>query len=155
MTPIRDWHDGTDAETRHAVTSAVLDEVGSSSAVAGGWFETIAPGVLLAAADPARVWALVWWNPTPRTAWAPDYPWSDGPDMVESRLETLKLWGTRRYGEVWADEIGQWTGSRPSDTAIEWWAKKARNACTPDVAEESHGCGGKLTFARCLPASRL
>jgi len=123
-------------ETRTDDLRAVLDEVGSSSAVVGGWFETIAPGVLLAASDPARVRALVWWNPTPRTAWAPDYPWGDGPDMVKSRLETLQLWGTRRYGEVWADELEQWTGSRPSEKAVDWWAKKARNACTPDVAEE-------------------
>jgi len=123
-------------ETRTDDLRAVLDEVGASSAVIGGWFETIAPGVLLAAADPARVRALLWWNPTPRTAWAPDYPWGDGPDMVESRLETLKLWGTRRYGELWADEIERNTGSRPSEAGVEWWAKKARNACTPDVAEE-------------------
>lgn len=78
-------------ETRTDDLRAVLDEVGSSSAVVGGWFETIAPGVLLAAADPARVRALVWWNPTPRTAWAPDYPWGDGPEMVASRLESLTL----------------------------------------------------------------
>jgi class 3 adenylate cyclase len=123
-------------ETRTDDLRAVLDEVGSSSVVVGGWFETIAPGVLLAAADPARVRALVWWNPTPRTAWAPDYPWGDGPDMVESRIEALKLWGTRQYGDLWADEIERNTGSRPSDSAVEWWAKKARNACTPDVAEE-------------------
>jgi pimeloyl-ACP methyl ester carboxylesterase len=122
-------------ETRTDDLRAVLDEVGSSSAVVGGWFETIAPGVLLAAADPSRVRALVWWNPTPRTAWAPDYPWGDGPDMVRSRLQVLKLWGTRRYGELWADELELFSG-RPSDQAIEWWAKKARNACTPDVAEE-------------------
>ncbi len=50
-------------ETRTDDLRAVLDEVGSTSAVVGGWFETIAPGVLLAAADPSRVRALAWWNP--------------------------------------------------------------------------------------------
>jgi class 3 adenylate cyclase len=37
---------------------------------------------------------------------------------------------------LWADEIERNTGSRPSEAGVEWWAKKARNACTPDVAEE-------------------
>jgi quercetin dioxygenase-like cupin family protein len=56
--------------------------------------------------------------------------------MVEKTLRMLKLWGTRQYGEFWADDIESFSGSRPSEAGIEWWAKKARNACTPDVAEE-------------------
>ena len=48
----------------------------------GGWCESLAPCVLLAANDPARVRALVWWNPRPRTIWAPDYPWGWGPEDV-------------------------------------------------------------------------
>ena len=67
-------------ETRTDDLRAVLDEVGSASAVIGGWFEGLAPGVLLAAGDPARVRALAWWNPLPRTAWAPDYPWGETPE---------------------------------------------------------------------------
>ncbi len=122
-------------ETRTDDLRAVLDEVGSTSAVVGGWFETIAPGVLLAAADPSRVRALAWWNPQPRSGWAPDYPWGDGPDVTALMLETVRCWGTREHGESWADDIQQATGRRPSDEGIEWWAKKARNACTPDVAE--------------------
>jgi class 3 adenylate cyclase/pimeloyl-ACP methyl ester carboxylesterase len=123
-------------ETRTDDLRAVLDEVGSSTAVIGGWFETVAPGVLLAAADPARVRALVWWNPTPRTVWAPDYPWGDGPELVQKALDAVEIWGTRAYGEWWADDIERVSHRRPSDAGIEWWAKKARNACTPDVAEE-------------------
>ena len=41
-------------ETRTDDLRAVLDEVGSASAVIGCWFEGLAPGVLLAAGDPAR-----------------------------------------------------------------------------------------------------
>ena len=40
-------------ETRTDDLRAVLDEVGSASAVIGGWFEGLAPGVLLAAGDPS------------------------------------------------------------------------------------------------------
>jgi class 3 adenylate cyclase len=122
-------------ETRTDDLRTVLDEVGSTGAVVGGWFETIAPGVLLAAADPSRVRALAWWNPQPRNAWAPDYPWGDGPDATVVTLEAMKHWGTRAFGEAWADDIRLGTGHRPSQAGVEWWAKKARNACTPDVAE--------------------
>ena len=79
-------------ETRTDDLRAVLDEVGSASAVIGGWFEGLAPGVLLAAGDPARVRALAWWNPLPRTAWAPDYPWGEGPE------ELLAGWKASRSG---------------------------------------------------------
>jgi class 3 adenylate cyclase len=124
-------------ETRKDDLLAVLDQVGSSSAVIGGWFETLAPGVLLAAGDPARVRALVWWNPVARTVWAQDYPWGVRPEEVASSLESLQHWGARKYGELWADDLEQVSGGyRPSDEAIRWWAKKTRNACTPDVAEE-------------------
>jgi class 3 adenylate cyclase len=121
-------------ETRTDDLRALLDHVGSTQAVIGGWFETLAPGVLLAAGDPARVKALVWWNPAPRTVWAPDYPWGTKPDDLNSSLQDLALWGTRQFGERWADDIESFSGARPSDEAIAWWAKKARNACTPDVA---------------------
>lgn len=65
-------------ETRAADLRAVLDEVGSTSAVLGGWFESVCPCTLLAANDPKRVRALVWWRPIPRTVWAPDHPWVGG-----------------------------------------------------------------------------
>jgi class 3 adenylate cyclase len=123
-------------ETRTDDLRAVLDEVGSASAVIGGWFEGLAPGVLLAAGDPARVRALAWWNPLPRTAWAPDYPWGEGPEDLARRLEGLKEWGTVKYGEAWANDLEQLSGGhRPSQEAIRWWARLTRNACTHDVAE--------------------
>jgi class 3 adenylate cyclase len=122
-------------ETRTDDLRAVLDEVGSTSVVVGGWFEGLAPGVLLAAADPARVRALVWWSPSPRTAWAPDYPWGDGPDEVARALQALEHWGTVESAEFWADALEQISGHRPSPEAIQWWAKKERNTCTPEVAE--------------------
>jgi class 3 adenylate cyclase len=59
------------------------------------------------------------------------------PEEAASSLESLQHWGARKYGELWADDLEQVSGGyRPSDEAIRWWAKKTRNACTPDVAEE-------------------
>jgi class 3 adenylate cyclase/pimeloyl-ACP methyl ester carboxylesterase len=121
-------------ETRADDLRVVLDEVGSTSTVIGGWFEGLAPGVLFAARDPARVRALVWWNPFPRTVWAPDYPWGNRPEDVERSLDALKYWGTARSAELWADSMAE-NGDRPSAETIRWWVKKERNTCTPEVAE--------------------
>ena len=88
--------DPPNLETRAADLLAVLDAAGSRRTVIGGWFEDAAPGVLLAATDPDRVRGLVWWNPTPRTTWAHDYPWGWGPEQVEAELAGLQHWGTER-----------------------------------------------------------
>jgi class 3 adenylate cyclase/pimeloyl-ACP methyl ester carboxylesterase len=122
-------------ETRTDDLRAVLDEVGSTTTVIGGWFESLSPGVMLAAGDPARVQAMVWWNPWPRMVWAPDFPWGAGPEDLTGALEDLKHWGTLKYGAAWADTFAQNGRYRPSEDAIRWWAKLSRNACTPNVAE--------------------
>jgi class 3 adenylate cyclase/pimeloyl-ACP methyl ester carboxylesterase len=137
-------------ETRTDDLRALLDHLGSTNAVIGGWFETLAPGVLLAAGDPARVNALVWWNPIPRTVWAPDYPWGVKPDDIPIDLETLTHWGTRRLGEIWADYFED----RPSDEAIDWWTKKSRNSCTPDVAEAMERMWWQTDLRGVLPSVR-
>ena len=123
-------------ETRTDDLRAVLDAVGSTSAVVGGWFESLAPGVLLAAGAPTRVRAMVWWNPWPRMVAAPDFPWGAGPEDMTGALDDLQQWGTLGYGEAWADTFEQGGRYRPSEEAARWWARLSRNACTPDVAEE-------------------
>jgi hypothetical protein len=74
-------------DTRTADLKTVLDEVGSTGTVVGGVYEGLAPGALLAATCPERVRAVVWWNPYPRTVWAPDYPWGSGPAEIAAESE--------------------------------------------------------------------
>jgi len=123
-------------ETRAADLLAVLDAAGSTSTVLGAWSEGLAPCVLLAASQPARVRALVWWNPQPRTAWAPDYPWGDGPAELARERAALSHWGTEQYSLNWADVTETHSGQRPSEEVIRWITKKSRSTCTPDVAVE-------------------
>jgi class 3 adenylate cyclase len=141
-------------ETRTDDLRALLDHVGSTNAVIGGWFEPLAPGVLLAASDPARVTALIWWNPAPRTVWAPDYPWGVAQDEIAASIEALAHWGTRRFGELWADDIESFSEARPSDEAVRWWAKKSRNACTPDVSETLERMWWQTDLRGVLPSVR-
>ena len=65
-------------ETRARDLRTVLVCRGIDERRNGRLFESLAPCVLLAASDPERVRALVWWDPDPRTVWAPDYPWGYG-----------------------------------------------------------------------------
>src|SRR6185312_11232112 len=121
-------------ETRMADLRAVLDGANSKRAVMGGWYESVAPCVLMAATDPSRVEALVWWDPCPRTTWAPDYPGGNRPDDVSRYLEALEHWGTLRYARGWAESFKDFSGSLPPDEEVRWTAKMSRNCCTPDVA---------------------
>jgi class 3 adenylate cyclase len=123
-------------ETRMADLRAVLDAAGSKSAVMGGWYESLAPCVLLAASDPSRVQALVWWDPCPRTTWSPDYPWGDPPAEIERSLRALEHWGTVEYARAWAEGFEAFTSVRPPDEEVRWEAKMSRNCCTPDVAHD-------------------
>lgn len=120
-------------ETQTADLRAVLDHVGSQSTVIGGVSGGLAPGLLLAATDPDRIRGLVWWNPAPRTLWAPDYPWGWGPAEIEEELRGLRLWGTAEYGRSWADQFAALNGMQPTEEEIHAIAKGSRNTCTPDV----------------------
>jgi class 3 adenylate cyclase len=142
-------------ETRAADLRAVLDAAESRSVVLGGWFESLAPCVLLASSEPALVRALVWWNPNPRTIWAPDYPWGWGPDQVAQELEALKLWGTLEYGEVWADQFESGNGFRPSQAEVRAMAKQSRQTCTPDVVLELTRIWWDTDIRSVLPAVRV
>jgi hypothetical protein len=110
--------------------------LGSETVVLGGLFESMAPCVLLAASDPERVRALVWWNAAPRTIWSPDYPCGWGPEEVSQELAPFEHWGALEYAMVWAEMPDRATGMRPSDAEILTVAEASRQTCTPDVELE-------------------
>lgn len=139
-------------ETRTADLRAVLDAAGSESTVMGSWGEGLAPCLLLAASDPARVRALVWCNPEPRTAWAPDYPWGMGPEEVAAVRESNKHWGTGDYGRTWAENHAKRFGVPPTDDDVRWVTKKSRNTCTPDVGIQLEEVWWQSDIRGILPA---
>jgi len=125
-------------ETRVSDLLVVLEAVGSERPVLSGIFESGAPNALLAATRPELVHSIVWTEPNPRFAWAPDWPWGRTSRDMERELEDLELWGTMGYGRAFvADEASR--GNELSDGLEDgafaaWMAKASRNACTPDVA---------------------
>jgi class 3 adenylate cyclase/pimeloyl-ACP methyl ester carboxylesterase len=146
--------DPPNLETRAADLRTVLNHVSATHPVIGGWFEGLAPGVLLAATDPDMVRGLVWWNPTPRTMWAPDYPWGDTQEEAEREIRSLATWGTLAYGQAWADAF-QTYDARPADYEIRGMAKISRNTCTPDVALAMDRVWRETDLRSVLPTVRV
>jgi pimeloyl-ACP methyl ester carboxylesterase len=91
-------------ETRMDDLRAVLDAVGSESAVLFGTFEAASMCLLFAATYPERTRGLVLYNPVAKGTAAPDYPWAE-PVEAWRRVgldELLASWGTIEAVSEWA-----------------------------------------------------
>jgi class 3 adenylate cyclase/pimeloyl-ACP methyl ester carboxylesterase len=123
-----------DLETRVADLRHVLDAAGVGQAVLVGVYTSGGVNALLAATHPARVRSLVWIEPSPRSLWAPDYPWGVGADYHEADRAALAFWGTDEYGKR-LRAYQQAFGNELPESVEAATARRSRNACTPDVAE--------------------
>jgi pimeloyl-ACP methyl ester carboxylesterase len=80
-------------ETRMDDVRAVMDAAGSRRAAFYGLLEGAAMSILFAATYPERVAALIVRSCSPRTMWAPDFPWGRSAEAHEHE-------GTRRCGST-------------------------------------------------------
>jgi class 3 adenylate cyclase len=124
-----------DLETRVADLRLVLDTVESKRPVLAGGFEGGAPSALLAASNPERVQSIVWWGPSARSVWSPDYPWGAGPEYVRANERELEHWGTLEGARIWAEGESMF-GRVITEADIQAYAKLSRHTGTPDVARE-------------------
>jgi class 3 adenylate cyclase len=122
-------------ETRVADLLVVLDAVGSERPVLAGVIEGGAANALLAATSPDRVQSIVWWGPSARSVWSPDYPWGAGPDYVDANERELQHWGTLEGARIWAQGEAIYGRVTPEEE-MRWYAKLSRHTVTPDVAKE-------------------
>jgi class 3 adenylate cyclase/pimeloyl-ACP methyl ester carboxylesterase len=120
-------------ETRVGDAITVLDTVGSAKAILTGYLAAGAVNALLAVTRPERTSALVWLDPIPRTAWAPDNPWGRTAEEFRAEESGLRSWGTLDYGRSFATSEAL-HGSPLAEGEEALMAKGSRNACTPDVA---------------------
>jgi len=123
-------------ETRVSDLFRVLDEVGARDPVMIGYLSTGAVNALACATRPGFARALVWIDPAPRYASAPDYPWGRSAADLEEEVARIEAWGTEGYASwFWKDQTETGSSFEPAD-AVTWLTKASRNACTPDVAAE-------------------
>lgn len=84
-------------ETRASDLLAVLEKVGSDAPVLGAGASTGAMHALFAATYPERTSGIFWNYPRARLAWAPDYPWGQGPAVFEAAVAQAASWGTTEH----------------------------------------------------------
>ncbi len=142
-----------DLETRVADLRTVLDAAHADRVVLLGVFTSGSVHALLAATDPARVHSLVWIDPSPRSLWAPDYPWGVGSDYHEADLAALAYWGSSEYGRKLLEYQAAFGNELPSEVAG-YASRVSRNACTPDVAKELSTIWYATDVRAVLPAIR-
>jgi class 3 adenylate cyclase len=123
-------------EVRVSDLFGVLDGVGVQAPVMVGSLSTGAVNALACASRPGYARALVWLDPAPRYASAPDYPWGRTATDLAEELEKIATWGTESYATwFWQDQAETGFSFDAAD-AVAWLAKTSRNACTPDVARD-------------------
>jgi class 3 adenylate cyclase len=122
-------------ETRVSDLLCVLDAVGSTRPVLFGGRESGSPNALLAATDPDRVRSMVWYAPSARSVWTPDYPWGARPDYVEMDQRALESWGTAEYSQAFV-EVEAASGHAVEENRPGLAGLLSRHTATPDVAKE-------------------
>jgi class 3 adenylate cyclase len=136
--------DPPNLETRAADLLAVLDAVGSKAAVLGTAASTGAMHALFAATYPQRAAGIVWNYPRARLAWAPDYPWGQGPEAFEEELRRSRDWGTSEHARELAQSRAAQRQGLPEEERhtlavdeelVRRYARVTRNTASPDVAE--------------------
>ena len=142
-----------DLETRVSDLRVVLETVGSERPVLGGDHDGGSAGAIFAATQPDRVRSLVWYAPSARSLWTPDYPWGVRPDYYEAEQRSLELWGTAAYGRAFI-ETETVTGHAMNPAWADHIAKREptyrdtgrRQGAQPDLVRDG-------TSVRCSPPS--
>jgi class 3 adenylate cyclase/pimeloyl-ACP methyl ester carboxylesterase len=115
---------------------AVLDAVDSAHPVLMGCMNNGAPAALLAAQNPKRVSALVWYAPTPRCAWAADYPWGATKEQYLRELRAAEdSWGQDAVANAYFERDNPSLAADPG--LAKQLTKAMRLTASPAVAQET------------------
>ena len=142
------------AETAMDDVRAVMDDVGSKSAVL--WVGGTATGVavLFAATYPDRCAGLVLFDPRVKGTRASDYPWASTDAEWRAELGALRTgWGDRAFLETRARE---WAPEVAGDDAFrEWFVWHMRQSLSPGAALTSFRAAMELDVSDILSAVRV
>jgi class 3 adenylate cyclase len=133
---------------------AVMDAVGSESAVLWSGGASTGICVLFAATYPERCTGLVLFDPGVKGIRSPDYPWAPTQEEWRERLTDVRArWGERRYLEglarEWAPEVAEDEGFR------DWFVWHMRRSLSPGAALTSFRAAMELDVRDVLSAIRV
>jgi len=142
------------AETTMDDVRAVMDAVGSDSAVLWTGATSTGIGVLFAATYPDRCAGLVLFDPRLKGVRSPDYPWAPTEKEWRERLAEVRVgWGERGFLESlaheWAPEVAE------DDSFLEWYVWHMRRSLSPGAALTSFRTAMELDVRDILAAVRV
>lgn len=150
-------------ESRASDLLSVLDAVGSVAPVLGSAASTGAMHALFAAMYPDRGSGIFWNYPRARLAWAPDYPWGQGPDVFAAEIAQAAGWGTTEHARELALSRAAQRQGIPDDQRhtlvvdeelVRRYARVTRNTVSPDVAEALTRISWRTDVRDILPSVR-
>jgi pimeloyl-ACP methyl ester carboxylesterase len=134
-------------ETRMDDARAVMDAAGSRRAAFYGLSEGAAMSILFAATYPERVAALAVRSCSPRTMWAPDYPWGRSEEAY--RLETeqaLRVYSTREEARAVVRRLGM-----GPDDEVESYIDLLRYSASPGMLGALYAMNREIDVRDVLP----
>lgn len=138
-------------ETRMDDVRAVMDAVGSRRAAIYGLSEGAAMSILFAATYPERTAALVIRSGSPRTLWAPDFPWGRSEQVYQREVEqALRVYALRED----AREAVRMLGMRDDDE-VEAFIDFVRYGASPGMLEALYRMNRDIDVREVLPTVRV
>jgi pimeloyl-ACP methyl ester carboxylesterase len=138
-------------ETRMDDVRAVMDAAGSRRAAFYGLSEGAAMGILFAASYPERVAALILRSCTPRTMWAPDFPWGRSSEAYDAETKlALRVYADRQE----AREVVRSLGLREGDE-VEAYIDLMRYGASPGMLGALYRMNREIDVRQVLPTVRV
>ncbi|HZS30992.1 MAG TPA: adenylate/guanylate cyclase domain-containing protein [Gaiellaceae bacterium] len=142
------------AETAMDDVRAVMDAVGSTSAVIWLGAAATGVGVMFAATYPERCAGLVFFDPQVKGTRASDYPWAPSEEEWRERLTAIRSgWGERAFLEELARE---WAPEAADDDGFRrWFVWHMRRSLSPGAALTTFRMAKELDVSDVLSAVRV
>ncbi|HET8978813.1 MAG TPA: adenylate/guanylate cyclase domain-containing protein [Solirubrobacteraceae bacterium] len=138
-------------ETRMDDVRAVMDAVGSERAGLYGLSEGAAMSVLFAATYPERTAALVLRSCSPRTLWAPDFPWGRTEEAYQRDVEqALRVYGPRAGARDAVRVLGM-----HDDAEVEAFIDYVRYGASPGMLAGLYRMNREIDIRSVLPTVRV
>jgi pimeloyl-ACP methyl ester carboxylesterase len=135
-------------ETRMDDVRAVMDAVGSRRAAFYGLSEGAALSILFAATYPERTAALVVRSCSPRTMWAPDFPWGRREEAYRREVDQmLRVFASRAEARAAMRAIGM-----QSEDEVEAFIEYVRYGASPGMLEALYRMNKEIDVRQVLPA---
>ena len=135
-------------ETRMDDVRAVMDAVGSRRAAFYGLSEGAAMSILFAATYPERTAALVVRSCSPRTMWAPDFPWGRREEAYRREVnQALQVFGERAEAREAVRALGM-----HDDDAVEAFIDYIRYGTSPGMLAALYRMNKEIDIRHVLSA---